>query len=68
VTVYAGEDVEKLEHSSTTGGSENLYSHFGIQYVISSESWELIYLNTHTWAYTPKIPHYTTGTLAQLYS
>ena len=26
---YAGEDVEKGEHSSTAGGSANLYSHFG---------------------------------------
>ncbi|ERE73403.1 Immunoglobulin V-set, subgroup containing protein [Cricetulus griseus] len=33
MTVYAGEDVEKGEHSSTAGGSANLYSHFGNQFL-----------------------------------
>ena len=43
MTVYAGEDVEKGEHSFTVGGSANLYGHFGNQYGNSSGKWESDY-------------------------
>ncbi|KAL6034740.1 hypothetical protein STEG23_033967 [Scotinomys teguina] len=32
MTIYVGEDVEQVEHSSTVGGSANLYNHYGNQY------------------------------------
>ena len=32
------------EYFITTAESEKLYSHYGIQYVSSTENWELIYL------------------------
>ena len=35
--VYAGEDVEQGEHSSTADGSSNLHSHFGNKYGISQK-------------------------------
>jgi hypothetical protein len=41
-----------------------LESQFGL-----SENWEELYLKTqlyHSWTYTQKMSHYTTGTLAQL--
>ena len=41
MTVYAGENVERGEHSSTAGGSANLYSHFGDQYGGSSGRMEI---------------------------
>ena len=41
-----GENVESGEHSSTAGGSANLYSHFQNQYGSFSENWEPIYLKT----------------------
>ncbi|EGW10962.1 hypothetical protein I79_012172 [Cricetulus griseus] len=44
MTVHVGEDVEKGEHSSTAGGSANLYSHFGNQYGDSSGKWESVHL------------------------
>ena len=34
MTTYAGEDMEKGEHSFTAGGSANLYSYFGDQSVL----------------------------------
>ena len=39
VTADAGEDVEKEEHSSISGGITSLYNHFGSQFVGSSENW-----------------------------
>ena len=36
----AGEDVEQGEHSSTAGGSANLYNHSGNQFGGFSENWE----------------------------
>jgi hypothetical protein len=39
VTADAGEDVEKEEHSSITGGIASWYKHSGNQSVISSENW-----------------------------
>ena len=38
MTTYAGEDVEKGEHSSTACGSVNLYSHFEITMAIPQEN------------------------------
>ena len=49
--------------------SAKLYNHFGSQFGCFSENWEWFYLKTQLykfWAYTQKMPHYTTGTLAQL--
>jgi hypothetical protein len=39
VTADAGEDVEKEEHSSITGGIASLYNHSGNQSGGSSENW-----------------------------
>jgi hypothetical protein len=39
VTVDAGEDVEKEEHSSIAGGIESWYNHSGNQFGGSSENW-----------------------------
>ena len=55
ITAYAGEDVEKEEHSFIAGGNTNLYNHFENQYCGFSENWESIYLKTqhyHYWAHT----------------
>ena len=38
MTVYAREDVEQEEQSSTARESINLYIHFGNQYGVSSEN------------------------------
>ena len=65
---YAGEDVASREHSSTAGGSANLYSHFGNQYGGFSENWESIYLSTQQYPYTQRILNYTTRTLTKLCS
>jgi hypothetical protein len=40
VTLDAGEHVEKEEHFSIAGGSENLYNHSGNQSAIFSENWK----------------------------
>jgi hypothetical protein len=46
VTAYTSEDVEQGRHSSITGRSENMYSHYSNQHgQLSSGNWELIYLN-----------------------
>jgi hypothetical protein len=37
--VYAGEDVEKEEHSSIAGRIASLYNHSGNQFGSSSENW-----------------------------
>jgi len=39
VTVDAGEDVEKEEHSSIVGGITSWHNHSGNQSGISSENW-----------------------------
>jgi len=39
VTVDAGEDVDKEEHSSTVGGISSWYNHSGNQSGSSSEKW-----------------------------
>jgi hypothetical protein len=68
VIAHAGENVEQGDHFSMAGGSANLYSHYGNQYDVSSESWELIYLKTqlyHSWVYTQRILHHTIRTLVQ---
>jgi hypothetical protein len=39
VTADAGEDVEKEEHFSITGGIANWYNHSGSQIGSSSENW-----------------------------
>ena len=55
------------KHSSITGGSSNLFSHYGSQYGGSLENCELIYLEAqlyYSWAYTQKMLHPTTRTLA----
>jgi hypothetical protein len=39
VTADAGEDVEKEEHSSITGGIASWYNHSGNQFGGSSENW-----------------------------
>jgi hypothetical protein len=39
VTTDAGEDVEKEEHSSITGGIASLYNHSGSKSGDSSENW-----------------------------
>jgi hypothetical protein len=39
VTADAGEDVEKEEHSSITGGIASRYNHFGNHFGSSSENW-----------------------------
>ena len=39
VTVDAGKDVEKEEHSSIVGGIAGLYNHSGNQSEGSSENW-----------------------------
>ena len=38
-TADAGEDVEKVEHSSTAGGIASFYNHSGSQSGGSSENW-----------------------------
>jgi hypothetical protein len=66
---YAGEDVEQGEHLSIDDWSENLYMHFGSQYGNFPENWKLIYLTTqlyYSYAYTQRMFHPTTRTLAQL--
>jgi hypothetical protein len=40
MTAHAGESVQQREHSYIAGGSANLYSHFGNQFVGFSENWE----------------------------
>ena len=37
ITAYAGEDVEKEEHSFIAGGNENLYNHSEISIVVSQK-------------------------------
>ena len=57
----AGEDVEKDEHSSTTGGVASWYNQSGNQSGCSSENWECYCQRTllyHSWAYTQKILHH----------
>ena len=39
VTVDAGEDVEKEEHSSIAGGIERWYNYSGYQFGGSTENW-----------------------------
>jgi hypothetical protein len=54
VTASAGEDVEKEESSSITGGIASLYNHSGNQSGGSLENWTLYYLKTqlyYSWAY-----------------
>jgi hypothetical protein len=38
LSAHAGEEVEQGEHASVTGGSANMYSHYGNQSGSSSES------------------------------
>jgi hypothetical protein len=40
VTTHVGEDVEKEEHSSISGGIANLYNHSGNQAEGYSENWK----------------------------
>jgi hypothetical protein len=53
VTVDAGKDVEKEEHSSIAGGTASWYNHSGNQFGSSSENWTQLY---HSWAYTQDTP------------
>lgn len=46
VRVHAGEDTDQGEHSSTAGGSANLYSCYGNKYGESSGNWKLICFKT----------------------
>jgi hypothetical protein len=46
VTASAGEDLEKEEHSSTTGGIESWSNHSGNQFSDSSENWTYYYWRT----------------------
>jgi hypothetical protein len=67
VTANASEDVGQGEHSSIAGVSANLYNLFGNQFEGFSENWEEFYLKTqlhHSWAYTQKVFHHPTKTLA----
>ena len=69
--VYAGEDAEKGEHSSITGGNANLDSHFRNQHGGFSENWESTYFKTqkfHSWAHTQRMLNHTTKTFTQLCS
>jgi hypothetical protein len=71
VTADADKDVEKEQHSSTAGGLASWYNHSGNQSGDSSENWDYFYVKTqlyHSWAYTEKMFHYTTGTHVQLCS
>jgi hypothetical protein len=40
VTTHVGEDIEKEEYSSISGGIENLYKHSGNQSRGFSENWK----------------------------
>ena len=44
VTADVGEDVEKGEHSSTSGGIARRYNHSGNQLGSSSKTWTYFYL------------------------
>jgi hypothetical protein len=67
----AGEVVEQGEHSSTAGGSADLYNHSGNQCGGFSEDWGEFYLKTHlhhSWAHALKMLHHPTRTVVQLCS
>ena len=71
MTIDAGEDVEKEEHSSTVGGVVNWYNYSGNQSGGSLENWTYCYLKTqlfHFWAYTPENLQHTTKTHAPPWS
>ena len=44
MTADAGKDVEEEEHSFIAGESASWYNHFGNQFGISSENWEIVLL------------------------
>jgi hypothetical protein len=69
VTTHDGVDVEKEEHSSIAGESENWYNHFGNQSEGSSENWKQIFLKTQLYHFLgiyPKISYHATGARAPL--
>jgi hypothetical protein len=72
VTADAGENVEKVEHSSIAGGTASWYNHSENHSGDSSENWKQYYLRTqqyYSWAYTQKMPpQHTTRTHAPLCS
>jgi hypothetical protein len=58
VTVDAGKDVEKEEHSSIVGGIESWYNHSGYQSGVSLGNSTWYYQRTQqypSWAYTQKM-------------
>jgi hypothetical protein len=62
VKADAGEDVEKEEHSSISGGIASWYNHSGKQSGGSSENWTEYYQKIQqylSWAYTQKM--FSTG-------
>jgi hypothetical protein len=71
VTVDAGEDVEKEEHSSIVGGIASLYNHSGNQSGGSSENFTYYYQRIPqylSWAYIQKMFQFVIRTHAPLCS
>jgi hypothetical protein len=62
---------EWTKNWQSSGEIANWYNHSGHQSWGSSENWKYIYLKTqlyHSWEYTQKLPHYTTGAYIPLCS
>jgi hypothetical protein len=69
VTVDAGKDVEKEEHSSIVGGISSWYNHSGNQSGSSSENWTFLRTQLyHYWAYTQKMLQHITRIYATVCS
>jgi hypothetical protein len=71
VTPHAGEKIQNEKHSSIAGGIAKWYNPSGNHSGASLENWKYFYLKTelyHSWAYTQKMPHYTTRVHAPPYS
>jgi hypothetical protein len=62
--------VEQRERSSIAGRNVNLYYSFGKWFGSFSEKFRIVLPQDtaiYPWAYTQKMPHYTTGTFALLF-
>ena len=68
VIAHVSEDVEQGKHSSTAGGSANMYNHFENPCGGFSENYAYFYLKIYSWINTQKIFHHPTKTLEQLCS
>lgn len=69
--IYAGEDVEQMNHSSIANGSANFYSNYGNQYPGTSKMYESMNLKImmyHSWVYmySVDIPSLHVGTCSTI--